>query len=298
MQVAFLFGAGASYGSDTQSTPPLGADLFDELRRFNPDGWGAISDDLADRFRLDFEEAMKSVPRHSLAPLQRAMAGYFFEFKPRTSSLYLELGRRVARISSWSGAACTLNYERLLEISLVASGVQPFVGQPPPGIRGFELCLPHGCCHIFCDAARGAAGAVSFNGLAVHTDGPVSVITDPHQHRARILQDAFPPVMSYFEPMKRTTAGHSFIEGQRARWRDIAEGATTIVIVGVRVRPHDEHVWAPISISSAKVVYCGGPSGASEYRAWAATNRSRREDRVLEGYFLDEFSTICAEAGL
>ena len=93
-RTVFLFGAGASYGSDTQGTPPLGADLFEELRRFNPDAWGSISGDLAERFRSDFEEGMKSVPSRALAPLQRAMAAYFFDFKPRTSSLYVELVRR------------------------------------------------------------------------------------------------------------------------------------------------------------------------------------------------------------
>ena len=226
------------------------------------------------------------------------MAAYFFEFKPRTSSLYLELARRIAGSRGWSGAACTVNYERLLEISLLGAGVRPFVGQPPAGPAGVELCLPHGCCHIFCDAVKGTAGGVSFHGFGVQTDGPVTVIADPQQHRARVLQDAFPPVMSYFEPSKRTTAGRSFIDGQRARWRELAASATTVVIVGVRVRPHDAHVWAPIATTGARVVYCGGASGASEYRSWAATTRAGRADRVLDGYFRDEFAAICSEAGL
>ena len=38
-----IFGAGASYGSDTGGLiPPLGAQLFDELARYNPNGWGSI----------------------------------------------------------------------------------------------------------------------------------------------------------------------------------------------------------------------------------------------------------------
>ena len=95
----FLFGAGASYGSNIQGTPPLGAGLFEELRRFNPDAWGSISGDLATRFRSDFEEGMKSVAPHALASLQRAMAAYFFDFVPRASSLYVELARRIVRSS-------------------------------------------------------------------------------------------------------------------------------------------------------------------------------------------------------
>lgn len=298
MGTVFLFGAGASYGSDMERTPPLGTRLFDELRGFCPDTWGTITGTLADRFRGDFEEAMKAVAPQRLAPLQRAMAAYFFEFRPLPTSLYLDLAQRIARDYRWSGAACTLNYERLLELSLLKAGVRPYVGRRAPGRGALELCLPHGCCHIFCEGAKGAAGAVSFNAFAVQTNGPVRVVPDPEEHRARIQQDAFPPVMSYFEPKKRTTAGHSFIEGQRARWRELALNATTLVIVGVRVRPHDDHIWTPVATSGARVVYCGGPSAAAEYSRWASRARVQRSDLVLEGYFRDQFATICAEAGL
>lgn len=297
-ETVFLFGAGASYGSDTHGTPPLEAGLFEELRRFNPDAWGSISGDLAERFRADFEEGMKLVSHHSLAPLQRAMAAYFFSFLPRPSSLYVELARRIAHSTAWSGAACTLNYERLLEISLSSMEIRPFVGAAPPGGSVLELCLPHGCCHLFCDAVRGSAGAVSFDAFGVQTNGPISVIVDPQQHRARVLGDAFPPVMSYFEPSKRTTSGRSFIESQRARWGELAAGANSIVIVGVRVRPCDIHIWSPIANCNARVVYCGGPDGASEYSSWASAARPRRSDQILNGYFRDEFTTICSLARL
>ena len=298
MGTIFLFGAGASHGSDTQNTPPLGADLFEALRQFNPPGWGTITGDLAAAFRRNFEAALPSVAPQALAPLQRAMAAYFFEFRPWTSGLYFELARRIAGAKGWLGAACTLNYDRLLELSLLAAGVQPFIGKPSVGSPSLELCLPHGCCHIFCEAAKASPTGVSFAAFNVQLNGPVTVIDDPKKHRTRIEQDAFPPVMSYFEPNKRTTAGASFIDQQRLRWRELAINATTIVVVGVRVRPHDTHVWEPIAGSAAGVVYCAGSSGASEYRSWAATTRARRRDRVLAGSFRAEFSAICAAAGL
>lgn len=297
MATLMLLGAGASYGSDRSDTPPLGEGLFGELRRFNPDGWGTLQGDIEARFRTDFEDGMRHLEPQALAPLQRAMAAYFFKFQPRRSSLYFELAQRMLR-ANWIGALCTLNYERLLELSMLGAGLQPYIGNIPAGRSGVELCLPHGCSHIFCDAARGMASSVVFNGFAVQTDGPVTVISDPRAHRARVLQDAFPPVMSYFEPAKRTTAGRSFIEGQRARWRDLAANAETIVVVGVRVRPHDDHIWAPIAATNARVVYCGGPAGAPEYSTWAAETRANRGDVVLPGYFREEFGRICREAGV
>jgi hypothetical protein len=66
----------------------------------------------------------------------------------------------------------------------------------------------------------------------------------------------------------------------------------------VRIRPHDDHVWGPIAATGARLVYCGGASGAYEFCAWAATTRAGRADRVLAGYFRDEFTSICEEAGL
>ena len=296
-RAVFLFGAGASYGSDAHGTPPLSIGLFDGLRQFNPHGWGAIQGDLASRFRQDFEEAMTAVAPHALAPLQRAMAAYFFGFRPRPPSLYLELARRITR-GDWSGAACSLNYERLFELSLLPNGIQPFVGDEMIGGRGLEVCLPHGCCHIFCDAVRGAAGRVVLNGRMVQTSGRVSVVADLKEHAARIAQDAFPPVMSYFEPRKPTTTGRSFIEGQRRRWKQLALSAETIAVVGVRVRPHDNHIWDPIGTTPARIIYCAGAGAATEYVAWAARTRPGNQDVVLNGVFRDEFDRICAEVGL
>ena len=298
MKTVFLFGAGASYGSDASGTPPLGAGLFDELCRFNPKGWGSLPTELANQFRADFELAMRLVAPTAVAPLQREMAAYFFEFKPSTSNLYFRLARRIAETAGWSGAACTLNYDRLLEMSLFMAGIQPVVGDQKLDGRWLELCFPHGCCHIFCDAALGHPDCVTFDAFSVQSNGPVTVVADAAKHRARILGNAFPPVMSYFEPKKQTTSGSSFIEQQRSRWRQMAGNATTIIVVGVRVRTHDDHIWSPVAESRARVVYCAGVDGAIEYESWAALARPGRKDKILRGFFRDEFSAICSEAGL
>lgn len=53
-----LFGAGASYGSDNSGIPPLGNNLFSELARFNPHGWGALPSEFRKVFNNDFEQGM------------------------------------------------------------------------------------------------------------------------------------------------------------------------------------------------------------------------------------------------
>ena len=300
MQFAVLFGAGASFGSDVSGTPPLGSLLFDALQDFNPQGWGALSDQYCDQFRTDFEAAIAEYAQaypNNLPPLQRAMAAFFFQFQPRISSLYVNLASRMAE-TEWDGAVCSLNYERLMELSLDHVGLKPIANSPTTPGQTVELCLPHGCCHIYCDSVRGLSSAVSFAGFNVRTSGPVSVIVDPIEHRTRVEQDAFPPVMSYFEPNKRTTTGASFINLQRERWAEIANEAQTIVLVGIKVRPHDTHIWGPLANTSAKLVYCSGPESAREFENWSKKTRSRNSDETLSSYFYDGFETICIELGI
>jgi hypothetical protein len=297
---AFLFGAGASYGSDTRGTPPLGDDLFDALQAFNPDGWGALSPDLANAFHGDFEAGMRHLSElhsHAMPPLQRAMAAYFFNFLPRTSNQYVALANKI-RQGHWDGTLATLNYDRFLELSVGHVGLRPVVNTEPQKENDVEICLPHGCCHIFCEAVRGTAAGISMSGVGIQTDGPVEVIGDPVQFRQRIVSDAFPPVMSYFESQKRTLSGASFIRGQRERWRDIAEHASVIGLVGLRVRPHDNHIWDPLSSTSAKLVYCSGSRSGVEFEEWTADVRPGANDLMISSYFDDAFDQLCEELSL
>ena len=295
-----LFGAGASIGSERRGGPPLGSSLFDALVKFNPPGWGAVKSGFGLAFTKDFEAGMAKLATenpHALPLLQRAMAAYFFNFQPTAESVYLRLAVRL-RASKWPGALATLNYERLLELSLGQAHIRPVVGQASSPPLTVELILPHGCCHLFCDGARGISGAVSFAGAAVQTDGPISVLADPCQFQTRVNGDAFPPVMSYFEPSKQTTAGASFIRSQRARFEAIVGAAGAIAIVGVRVRPGDAHIWAPLAKTHAPILYCAGKDAATEYQAWHDSQRAHASDVVLTEYFEPSLDAICAHVGI
>lgn len=295
-----LFGAGASFGSDTSGTPPLGGDLFEALASFNPFGWGRITSDQAGLFREDFETGMETLSLknpHAMPPLQRAMAAFFFNFIPKSSNLYIKLAGKM-KSQNWEGATATLNYERLLELSLSFSEIRPVVGRKAEANLEIEVCLPHGCCHLFCQSVRGAAQAISFSGKAVRTNGPIEVIADPHQFQERVNNDAFPPVMSYFEPSKETTSGVSFIESQRKRFAELVSEASIIGIVGLRVRTHDEHIWEPLAQASAKIVYCSGKSSGEEFKIWTDENRPNNTDIILPYYFSDCFDELCSRVGL
>lgn len=301
MSSVILFGAGASFGAERSGMPPLGAALFDALRQFNPDGWGQVAPSLASTFRSDFEAGMVALSnsnQHALSGLQRAMAAFFYQFLPTTESLYVQLAKRI-RTKAWTGSLATLNYERLLEVSLLHVGVQPTVNSGPTISGGtVELCMPHGCCHLFCESVRGMATGVSFAGMNVTTNGPVIALSNPQQFWNRIRNDAFPPVMSYFEPQKRTTSGANLIADQRQRWTQLCANAATIVVVGVHPRSHDSHIWGPLRSSSANITYCGGASGAAAFESWKRSSGRSGSDIILQGYFADEFEKLCAAVGL
>jgi len=303
-----IFGAGASFGAGKagfgwdehpiEKVPALGADLFSDLQVFNPDGWGRLPEEFSKMFHEDFEKGIIEYSAkfpHALPPLQRAMAAYFFNFRTSTDSLYVRLGQHIQN-SQWDGAIITLSYERLLEQSLCHVGLKPICDFVPKATGEIELCFPHGCCHIFCEGVHGTSG-VSF-GYGVTTTGQIMVVAEPKKFFSRIQEDVFPPVMSYFEPQKRTTSGVNFIESQRKRLRDLVLGAEQIAIVGMRVRSHDQHIWDPLAETNGKIIYCGGRSGGEEFELWRQEKRGTKSDSILGGYFAESFDEICSSIGL
>lgn len=298
----FIFGAGASYGSDTEGTPPLGDDtLLSALRAFNPDGWGALHENLVERFLGDFEAGMRhlsEVQAHAMPPLQRALAAYFFRFVPRRSNLYIALASKIRECPQKEVAFITLNYERLLELSLLHLGFQLVVNREPLNANEIEICFPHGCCHFFCESVRGTSAGIAMSGTGIQTRGRVISINEPATYNNRVRTDAFPPVMSYFESQKRTLSGTNFIDNQRDRLCSIVEQASAIALVGIKIRPNDDHIWNPIASTNSRLVYCSGSEAANEFEEWSNDVRQQGNDLVIRSYFKQAFDQLCEELGL
>jgi len=316
-----IFGAGASFGSEKSNMPTMGNNLYDELATFNPPGWGSLPQNLVAILKQDFEKGMEELSNnhnHVLTQSQCVMAEYFFNFIPTSSSLYVELAKRI-QSNDWDGILATLNYERLLEISFRSVGLE--VIPQPTKYPQIEVCYPHGCCNFFCEGISGQGITLSKNKLVFNgpgsilrfdkpessvnftpdgiTTGGQSIkrINDPNLFSQKI-NNSFPPVMSYFIPSKFTTSCANFIKSQRIRFQKLISEADKIAIIGLKIRPHDQHVWDPISKSSAKVIYCSGSSG-KDYKQWAKSNRSNaKNDLVLSAHWEQSFDRICSELGL
>ena len=294
----FIFGAGASYGSDANKSlvPPLAADLFNFLaKKYSDISNNPVVMALASEFSKDFEQGLLKLYEnqpHFWSILQRCMAHFFFQYgtiiQIQYSNLYYKLVHEIIR-SDKDISLATLNYERMLEHSINEAfrHVQPK--------KNIELCLPHGCCHLFCEGAKGMSGGVFFDPRGVTTNGNVIPINDYNQFEKRIREDAFPPVMSYFEPSKQTTSGNNFIISQRSRFNQLISKATKIAVIGIRVREHDEHIWEPLKDTSAKIIYCRGKEDAAHYEVWRGNKPNRLKDLIIPSFWDDAFSTINSE---
>jgi len=263
-----LFGAGASYGSDDPNfTPPLGGKaLFNALFYFDPNGWGKLSKEQCKLFIDDFEVGMESISKNYpeiMPPLQRAMAKYFFEFKPRNANLYHELARKIS-LYNWNGSLATLNYERLLMFALETAGVKPFFDKRNENSnKEIEICIPHGTCNIFCTSVI-ANNTTQFRNCEI--DGPVKLLSVPDAFKKEIETNAVPPVMSYFIPSKETMSGLTFIKNQRKRLEELIKESSIIGIIGLKTRIHDEHIWRPLAETNASIVYCSGKTAGDEFK--------------------------------
>lgn len=290
-----LFVAGASAGSDTFGMPPIGNGLLSALQQFDPGTWSQIPLNLIDQLTNDFEKGMKEISdRHStaLAPLQRSMANYFFQFNPSNNNLYIKLSTKMHN-KNWDGAFVTLNYERLLEKSMFSNSIALSLGSPKKS--QIEICFPHGCCHFFCSVK--GSGNIQFSGN-IQTSGSVEIVSDPFQFTQRIQNDPFPPIMSYFTPSKLTPSCVNFIKSQRERFNELVKDAENIALIGIAVREHDTHIWNSLAKASASITYCAGSSG-KQYQKWAKKNRQNyQNDTILNAYWEEGFDDICYNINL
>jgi hypothetical protein len=296
-----IFGAGASYGSDTSNTPPIGNNLFNALSTFDPNKWGKLPKVYQDTLQRDFEQGVQKLSIDQsfwLPQLQRSMAAYFFNFVPRYNNLYVKMAELIGK-SGWNlkGSLVTLNYERMLPIALTRNNLQPVLLPAPNVIQNnlIELCLPHGTCNFFCSAIR--ASGIAFSGVTFDEGAPECII-DPFQFRQRLISDSIPPIMSYFEPQKSNCSGNNFIVKMRKRYEELVLQSTKIAIIGLKVRVFDGHIWNPLSRTNAEIIYCSGRQAGTEFLNWCAQNRVGKANKVLEGYFDECFDPICKEIDL
>ena len=276
--------------------PPLATKLYDVLVNKYPDLQNDNIKSLQKVFQEDFEKGILSLNEkypHFLSVFQRCMAHYFFQFGStitiKKDNLYYKLACELKSRSN-KFSLVTLNYERIVELCFADAGINLYCNQQIQEDQ-LEICFPHGCCHLFCEGIKASSNGVLFSGMNISTNGSVIALKKLKDFENRIRNDAMPPVMSYFEPSKITTSGANFITSQRERFKNLVSVAKKIIIIGIKIRPSDEHIWNPLSESDAKLFYCSGVNEKESFEKWTSAH-SRKNDQFLDGYFDASFNSI------
>lgn len=209
---------------------------------------------------------------------------YFSQFSPSPSNLYSKLARQIARQlkrGGWTGAAITLNYERLLEESLmrnevftVVKGVT-FYDSALPSLhinQLFEVNYPHGACQFFLHQSWfGGEGEVVFKpGAGITGNVGANHLLDRSNIR-KFCEARQIPLICRYESAKRASVGNYFTDVQRDRSVELCRNAKSITIVGVQcVFPRDPHIWDTLGATKARILYVE-PSitSQSQFRSWA-----------------------------
>ena len=274
---AFLFGAGASFGSGgviAPHPPPLGGSLLTALRVSFANSWGKLPEGPFSG-PGGFEEGMAQLIKELAPPMQQLLedfALYFCQFTitHHDSNKYRAIWRFLQALSlRHRTLLCTLNYECLLE-QMMDSFFYVLEGDVDrldegPGIRILKL---HGSCNLLQDFGdlRGVSLINPTTALTAQEPGtrgltwryPPSEVVKRHNQGYNIF-----PFMRLYAPEKPVLIAH----GDRAftsvpkYWADWMARTDLLLIVGARPWLSDHHVWDPILSSSAKVLYVGGTDG-------------------------------------
>lgn len=129
-----FFGAGASHGSDLNTTakPPLGNNLFANLQESELTYyWKKIQKKHANHFNKEngFEAAMAKLSANKydrLTNLQDELALFFSSYIISENSTYYSIAKKIKNTINWDGALATLNYDNLLDQALVKENILPY----------------------------------------------------------------------------------------------------------------------------------------------------------------------------
>ncbi|GAB6888905.1 hypothetical protein JCM13304A_24050 [Desulfothermus okinawensis JCM 13304] len=318
----FFFGAGASYGSDGKhllekgKLPPLGKDLFNALYK-DPElkYWNKLPQEVVSLFKENtFEEAMETLDdstEWNKESFRRDLdlVRYFSRFRPLSSNLYWKLAKAISRAlkrTKWTGAAITLNYERLLEESFmrnyvftVVKGVTFYDDHLPSfgDDQLFELCYPHGACQFFLGQNwfKGEGNIVfGKNARMVQKAGVNHILK--HQNILKACDMLQIPMICRYQLSKRPTVINYFITTQQNRCSELILNAKHVTIIGVFCSHKvDRHLWEPLHTTDAFITYVNISKDSQDlFREWAESHGKveNKHYQIIPQTFKDAFNKI------
>jgi len=232
----FLLGAGASFGSDEETVvPPLGAQLFDALRKHSR-VWADIPDEAAEIFRnpeRPFElgfAALAAQNDAALPQLLREMALYFLQFRPGPENAYRTFARKIPN----GACVATLNYDLMFDIVAHELLGMPYERTKILKLHGAPNILPHRSFKFIND------GSSHYETLY---KGPVEVLSPGDAIAGNASGERLCPCMALYAPGKRVILAPSVAEEAQKVFADIVFRSDFVVVVGVSYVEDDNHIW-------------------------------------------------------
>jgi hypothetical protein len=273
-----LLGAGASFGSgDTHPhPPPLGTQLFNKLEELG--GYAAsLPNELKAVFRRDFEAGMAEFEKYGfkvdLHEFHRELAHYIVSFTPGLNNVYVDL---IRALGNKRVVYCSLNYDLMFEISGARLGLQPAYhdefpqdvpGRPPNTF--VRILKPHGSSNFWPDMQGEILKNNRFFGFAADVTADVEILNQVETLQRCKVDKGFSPAISMFAVGKAVRACPAYVARQQEKWRRVAEKASRIFVVGVRVHQVDEHIWGVLGKTKAPVTYFGvSDNDEVEFNDW------------------------------
>ncbi len=291
-----LTGAGASFGSKqvTPRIPPLGKDLFSELRSMAPDLWGALPEDVQTAFEPNFELGMARIwndGQVDVGPFLRIIGLYFSQFRPGKSNTYRSLLTELSSIGVLNEVVfSSLNYECLLEYVARDYGIQTISYQDvgPCTSEQISVLKIHGSCNFMPHTIAASPGMLF--GTGVTWEGVVRIV-DCSEVGPYLSNSALHPAMAVFMEGKPVQSCPGIIRDLQTRWAELVSEVEVVGLIGVRPNPDDAHIWEPLASTNARLVVVGN---TSEYEAWQHSQRPTLPTEVVGSYFSDSLLDFVA----
>ena len=276
-QLIVLFGAGASFGAGATvpHAPPLGGQLYSELARYDPKGWGDLPEAVRHEFGQGFEAGMQAIwdtYSQGIAGLMRHMTLYLAQFAPDGSKtdLYSRFVEQLASRGVTSNVLfSTLNYECVLELSASGLGLRVHYWQDDLESGAIRVWKLHGSCNFLSKNIQATRGALFSRGVGF--EGGLQAVTPNDAVAYCLTNQGLYPAMALYMASKPVQIGQAVIHSLQKQWGDYARAAKRLLVVGVRPYPDDGHIWEPIAECAGAVGYVG-PKG--DFGSWESTCRT------------------------
>ncbi|WP_417439935.1 hypothetical protein [Idiomarina abyssalis] len=292
-----VLGAGASHGSlDARpATPPLGYQLFFDMRCSNPEGIAnSIDGKFAESFSRSFEDGMEIMYQwqefKDIAKFQREIGICLLRFSPKKKNLYSQL---IQSIKDKINRVCfvSLNYDLLLEDCALLNGLGVmYWGDAKP--KDMELLKIHGSANFL--PYYGNSSISGFRFVAPKGVGHVNCDIRPASRAEAIefceASDSAPILAQYMR-------GKYFLHGMRGIERIVRQfhfrlaEAKKVLIIGVAVVEEDEHIWGKFENLEAEILYVGREGDCEKFKSWSKKH-SRNSDTVLAYSFQDAIGLV------